>query len=421
MKFLLIQIFFSFFFLFYGCAPTKERQLVYSESSIKYSSYFYTDVEKTSDLQIRKLYSLFSRCGYFEVQALSYMYDVILGATFPPPSSLMAQKIKTVVEEQFPQLSQRYVREVSQHMNFVYQLTLEFFLNKTREAIYEDWQYIENSLDHRFEGEVPEYIRDYVRDVQERLKRVLVLIQPFQSPCEESDQQKLPIKGRVTFLIGMNVFEMAEHVSSRKLMTQREFLNGVQNEKLIELLLNQNIESLEGYLFPGSYTLTRGDGSLDLIAQMVRRFIGVYDSAQKDIGLTRHQAVILASMIEKEAVVNQEKPIIASVFFNRLKKGMRLQSDPTVTYGVLKQTGLKPVRLTRRHLRTQTPYNTYKVSQLPYGPISNPGFESISAVFNPRKTPYFFFVSRDGRTHSFSVTYEEHKKHVRAYRNRIGK
>ena len=402
--------------IFYGCAPLKNHEMVFSESSLKYSSFFYSTREDIQDLQTERLYFLLRECDNFEARTLSYMYSILFGADLPPHPTLVAQKLKSSIRDQFPKMNQRNVRKVSQSMNQVYERTLEFFFNKTREAVLEDWQYIENTLEPHDNEESPEYVQVFIEEVQEQLKLVEDLIQPFRGTCEKSE---VPSMGGVTFLIGMNMFEMANHLHSRNLITRKEFLDWAQNERLIKTLLQEDVESLEGYLFPGSYTLLKGDRAPDLLAQMVRRFLKAYDSVKKDSGLTRHQVVILASMIEKEAVVDREKPIIASVFFNRLRKGMKLQSDPTVAYGVLRDTGLKPVPLKKKHLSSQNPYNTYTVGKLPRGPISNPGLASISAVFNPARTPYIFFVSQNGRTHAFSVTYEEHKKNVSSYRNRI--
>jgi UPF0755 protein len=127
-----------------------------------------------------------------------------------------------------------------------------------------------------------------------------------------------------------------------------------------------------------------------------------------------HEIVTLASIIEKETGDPSERPVIASVFHNRLKKGMRLESDPTVIYGIENFDG----NITRHHLKTPTPYNTYTIRGLPPGPIANPGRDAIKAALYPADTDYLFFVSRKDRTHQFSTTIEEHNAAVRKYQLR---
>ncbi len=137
---------------------------------------------------------------------------------------------------------------------------------------------------------------------------------------------------------------------------------------------------------------------------MVGRFRAVFtpewERRAAEMGLSAHQAVTLASIIEKETGAPSERPLIASVFHNRLKRGMRLETDPTVIYGVKNFDG----NLTRRHLETPTPYNTYMIKGLPPGPIANPGKDSLWAALYPAQSDYLFFVSRNNGTHQFSTT-----------------
>jgi UPF0755 protein len=125
--------------------------------------------------------------------------------------------------------------------------------------------------------------------------------------------------------------------------------------------------------------------------------------------------ITLASVVEKETGAPEERPVIASVFHNRLKKGMRLQSDPTILYGMLMKTGVMTKNIRKKDILAQTPYNTYTVRALPIGPIANPGKEAIKAVLNPGNTDFLYFVSRNDGTHVFSKTYEDHNKAVKAY------
>ncbi len=131
----------------------------------------------------------------------------------------------------------------------------------------------------------------------------------------------------------------------------------------------------------------------------------------KELGLSLHEIVTLASIIEKEAVVDSERPVIAGVFYNRLKINMPLQSDPTAVYDIPGFSG--PV--TAAHLTRQSPYNTYRIKGLPPGPICSPGAKSIHAALYPEKVPYLYFVSNNDGTHHFSVTSEEHRKAVSHY------
>jgi UPF0755 protein len=151
---------------------------------------------------------------------------------------------------------------------------------------------------------------------------------------------------------------------------------------------------------------------------MVNRFRSVFKPEWKDqgqtYGFTIHQVIILASIIEKETGVASERPIISSVFHNRLKKRMRLESDPTVIYGIKNFNG----NLTRKHLATITPYNTYRIRGLPQGPIANPGLESMHAALYPANTPYIYFVSKKNKTHQFSTNLKDHNKAVRKYQLR---
>jgi UPF0755 protein len=174
-------------------------------------------------------------------------------------------------------------------------------------------------------------------------------------------------------------------------------------------------ESLEGYLFPDTYLIGRQTPPEDVVRQMVRKYKGIFtpELARRahEIGFSEHQAVTLASIVEKETGAKQERPLISSVFHNRLKKKMRLQTDPTVIYGIKNYRG----NITRKDLETFTPYNTYKIAGLPPGPIANPGKEAIYAALYPAESAYLYFVSHNDGTHEFTSTYEDHQKAVRQF------
>jgi UPF0755 protein len=176
--------------------------------------------------------------------------------------------------------------------------------------------------------------------------------------------------------------------------------------------------SLEGYLFPATYSFSRRASPVEMVRKMLIQFNAHYDKAwtrqAEALGMTQHQVVTLASIIEKETANPEERAIISAVFHNRLRKGMRLQSDPTVIYGLSDFDG----DLTRTDLETPSPYNTYVIDGLPPGPISNPGEASLSAALFPAPVDYLFFVSKNDGSHHFSTTLSEHNAAVAQYQRR---
>lgn len=175
--------------------------------------------------------------------------------------------------------------------------------------------------------------------------------------------------------------------------------------------------SLEGYLYPDTYQFGRGLSPALIVDVMIKRFWEVIEPYRKrieELGMTVEEVVTLASIVEKETGRAEERPVIAGVFLNRLRKGMRLESDPTVIYGINGFTG----NLTRKDLLVSTPYNTYVIRGLPPGPIANPGLASIKAVLYPAETDYLYFVSKNDGTHHFSSTIEDHNRAVWTYQKR---
>ncbi len=173
--------------------------------------------------------------------------------------------------------------------------------------------------------------------------------------------------------------------------------------------------NLEGYLFPDTYLYERRHTAKDLVAMMKDLFQKKITDAlmeqAKIKGFSLHEWVTLASIIEKETAIADERGLIASVFINRLNRGMPLQTDPSVIYGIVNFDG----NLTRRHLETDTPYNTYTRTGLPPGPICSPGLESLMAVLNPVQNDFLYFVAKGDGTHYFSRTLEEHNRAVNYY------
>jgi len=177
---------------------------------------------------------------------------------------------------------------------------------------------------------------------------------------------------------------------------------------------------LEGYLYPDTYHFGRGLSPMSVIDVMVKRFKDVYASFRgisERSGMTMEEAVTLASIVEKETGLGRERPLIASVFLNRLNKRMRLESDPTVIYGLKEFNG----NLKRKHLTEHTPYNTYIIHGLPPGPIANPGKEAIKAVLCPAESDYLYFVSKNDGSHYFSKTLSEHNRAVEVYQKKTRK
>lgn len=178
--------------------------------------------------------------------------------------------------------------------------------------------------------------------------------------------------------------------------------------------------SLEGYLFPATYSYNKLTTPEDMIKQMVATFYkNVTPSLRKEAkkqGLSLHRLVTFASLIEKETGVPWERPLIAGVFHNRLKRGMMLQTDPTVIYGIKNFDG----NLTRKHLTTYTEYNTYMKVGLPPGPIASPGLDAIKAVLYPVKTDALYFVAKGGGKHYFSKTLAQHNRAVQYYQLKRG-
>ena len=183
--------------------------------------------------------------------------------------------------------------------------------------------------------------------------------------------------------------------------------------------LDDRAGDLEGYLFPETYSFPRGIAASEAIGTMVNQFKGVFDepwrSRARELRMSVRQAVILASLIEKETSFPGEKPLVSAVFHNRLRISMKLDCDPTVIYA-LKLKGAYAGVLTRQDMSLDSPYNTYRRAGLPPGPICNPGREALQAALYPAPGPYLYFVAKEDGGHYFSRTFSEHTAAVREYR-----
>lgn len=217
---------------------------------------------------------------------------------------------------------------------------------------------------------------------------------------------------RVVLPEGYNMFEVADLLEAEGLCKAKDFLNLVTNKKFVFSVLGENQSSLEGYLFPDTYFFTKTDGVRVIVKRMVNRFLDRYSAVPRREGWTRHEVVTLGSIIEKETGASSERPQISSVFHNRMKKKMRLQTDPTVLYAKAIKTGKPVINISKIDLQTDMPYNTYTRAGLPPGPIANPGVEAMTAAVNPSESKYLFFVSRNDGTHQFTETYSDHTKAV---------
>ena len=244
-------------------------------------------------------------------------------------------------------------------------------------------------------------------------------LSPALSPLE---MLELFVSGRVAthevlLSEGLNAAEIGQRLAERGLVDAREFAAAVADPELARSL-EIPARSLEGYLFPETYQLPRGLAAREVATLLVEQFHQTWrelEPAARARGLAMHEAVTLASIVEKETGQAAERPLIASVFKNRLRLNMRLESDPTVIYGIRDFDG----NLRRRDLEDpHNAYNTYSHFGLPPGPIASPGRHALRAAVEPAETRYLYFVSRNDGTHHFSASYREHAAMVERFQRR---
>jgi len=220
----------------------------------------------------------------------------------------------------------------------------------------------------------------------------------------------------VTIPEGFTLTQIAEVLEKNGLAERAKFL-AVATDPDIVKTYGLPGRTLEGYLYPDTYRFSPGQQTVSIVEAMVKRFFYVIGSFEERIiasGMTLNQIITLASLIEKETGKAEERDVIASVFLNRLKKGMRLESDPTVIYGIAGFDG----NLTKEDLARPSPYNTYVIQGLPPAPIASPGKEAIRAVLFPAQTDYLYFVSKNDGSHHFSKTLTEHNRAVNTYQRK---
>ena len=222
----------------------------------------------------------------------------------------------------------------------------------------------------------------------------------------------------VTIPEGLTVHEIAERVAQTGLVCEDEFEDAARDGALVRALGLMPLGA-EGYLFPATYKFSPHAKTDDVLAAMLARFYQILTPQVEErmfaVGLDARRLVTMASIVEKEAKAPSERPLIAGVFYNRLRLGMPLQSDPTAEYEL---DGASESAASAVH--TTSAFNTYDFTGLPPGPIANPGLKSIEAALNPAQTDYLYFVAREGGTHVFSKSYDEHRRVIASERKAAG-
>ena len=217
---------------------------------------------------------------------------------------------------------------------------------------------------------------------------------------------------KVTVPEGFTARQIGSLLERKGLVTRERFAAAVSDPAALSRL---GADSMEGYLFPTTYHFralaTEEEIARTMFAEFKDTFTPEMEARVRELGMTRHQLVTLASIIEKEGGPAEEMPLVSAVFHNRLRRGMRLQSDPTVIYGLADFNG----DLTRKHLRAPGPYNTYTIKGLPPGPIANPGLVAMKAALYPAEVEYLYFVSTNDGRHHFSASLRDHNAAVRKY------
>lgn len=220
---------------------------------------------------------------------------------------------------------------------------------------------------------------------------------------------------RVTVPEGFTIAQLTP-LLARELRVPADSVAAAVSDSALRARLADPAATLEGYLFPDTYVLAPGTTAREAVAEMVRRFEREWTPARaaeaRALGRTRHEVVTMASIVEKEARLPEERPVIAAVYYNRLARGMPLQADPTVQYAL----GRHVPRLLYRDLEVESPYNTYRRAGLPPGPIASPGAASLRAALAPASVPYLYFVAAPDGHHEFRTTLAAHEVATRAVR-----
>ena len=224
----------------------------------------------------------------------------------------------------------------------------------------------------------------------------------------------IPERRRITILEGWNSRQLAKHLSNEMGLDYDNIIKTVNDKNFIKSMKIQS-ESLEGYLYPDTYFFYDGVDEVSVIKRLVRESQVFWNDSNiamaNSMNFSQHEILTLASIIEGEAIYDSERPIISAVYHNRLKRGMKLQADPTIQYVI--EDG--PRRLLNKDLRIKSPYNTYLYEGLPPGPINSPGFMSLHAALYPQENEYLYFVAKGDGYHTFSKNEKEHERAKRAF------
>ena len=215
---------------------------------------------------------------------------------------------------------------------------------------------------------------------------------------------------------GYTMFDVAQAIEDSGLGTREEFRNIVKSDVALISDLDPQAISLEGYLFPDTYHFTRAQNLSEVVREMVKRFRKEASAIGLDSDV--HRVVTMASIVEKETAVPEERPMVAGVYYNRLAKGIALDADPSIIYAKLLD-GTYQGALHHEDMQVNSPYNTYRRPGLPPGPIGNPGRSSLEAAMRPAKSDYYYFVSDGKGRHRFSHSLEEHNRNVAALRRLV--
>jgi UPF0755 protein len=225
------------------------------------------------------------------------------------------------------------------------------------------------------------------------------------------------IEYEITIVEGDSLREIAEKLSEKGIISKDDFKTLSSDEDFLTSYII-DAPTFEGYLFPETYKIPKGMDPEDAIGMMINKMREKYSGKLRvrtsEIGFSEREVLTLASIIEKEAATDEERPLISAVYHNRLRKGIPLQADPTCIYGIKSSRE----KITTKDLQRRTPYNTYVIKGLPPGPIASPGIKSIIEAMYPADVPYIYFVSKNDGTHRFSVTREEHISAVKSYREK---
>jgi UPF0755 protein len=242
----------------------------------------------------------------------------------------------------------------------------------------------------------------------------------FTGPMSAADVMEKLIQGdvvlnTVTVREGLDRFAIAKLFASAGLGKEAEWIKLTDDPELVRDIAPE-ADSLEGYLFPDTYKLDPGTPPRTIIQTMVQNFRKHFTAEMAFIstGLTLHQTVTLASIVETEARLPQERPLVASVYLNRIRRRMLLGADPTVVYA-LKLAGRWDGNIRKADMQLDSPYNTYRVPGLPPGPVANPGMASLRAAAAPATTNFLYFVGRQDGSHAFTTNLDEHNRNVDRY------